>query len=226
MIGDMVTTRSAVGLPLGSRGLRSAILLELKRAPLLTTKELASRLGVSLNAVRHHLKELQEHELVEYQTLRRGVGAPSFAYRLAAAGEALFPRRYEALLLGLLNQTANTQGRDRAVAMLETHFAALGEKAQQELARVAPDQRLEVMARLLSNEGYMAEASPGRLTENNCAVQAVAEQFPEICAAEARFLSAVLGADVHRERHILNGCTACEYRVRFGDSPAAVEENA
>jgi DeoR family transcriptional regulator, suf operon transcriptional repressor len=220
------TPASATGLPLGSRGLRAAILIELKRAPSLTTKELASRLGVSLNAVRHHLKDLQEHELVEYQTQHRGVGAPSFAYRLAPAGEALFPRRYEGMLLSLLNQTASAQGRDRAVALLEAHFADLGERARQELAQAAPDQRLEAMARLLSNEGYMAEASSGRLTEHNCAIQAVAEQFPEICAAEARFLSAVLGADVHRERHILNGCTACEYRVRFGDSPAAVEENA
>ncbi|HEY6074360.1 MAG TPA: hypothetical protein VIV15_13465, partial [Anaerolineales bacterium] len=48
------------------------------------------------------------------------------------------------------------------------------------------------------------------------AVQAVAERFPEICAAEARFLSAVLDAEVQRQEHILSGCNACEYRVHFG----------
>jgi predicted ArsR family transcriptional regulator len=65
----------------------------------------------------------------------------------------------------------------------------------------------------------MAEAaltgSTGTLIEHNCAVQSVAERFPEICAAEARLLSQVLGADVHRERHILNGCSSCEYRISF-----------
>ena len=44
----------------------------------------------------------------------------------------------------------------------------------------------------------MAEASvgtaEGTLTEHNCAIPAVAERFPEICAAEARFLADVLGA--------------------------------
>jgi hypothetical protein len=36
----------------------------------------------------------------------------------------------------------------------------------------------------------------------------------------------VLDADVSRERHILSGCTACEYRVRFDRHSAPVEENA
>jgi DeoR family suf operon transcriptional repressor len=84
---------------------------------------------------------------------------------------------------------------------------------------------------LLSADGYMAEANTAAgtstLTEHNCAIQAVAERFPEICAAEARFLATVLGGQVSRERHILNGCTACEYKVRF-DNPVAgpLEEKA
>ena len=53
------------------------------------------------------------------------------------------------------------------------------------------------------------------LTEHNCAIPAVAERFPEICAAEARFLAEVLGAEVDRREHMLDGCSACEYHVRF-----------
>jgi DeoR family transcriptional regulator, suf operon transcriptional repressor len=208
---------------LGYRGVRGSILVQLKRSQPLTTKELASRLGVSLNAVRHHLKDLEEQELVNYQRERRGVGAPRFAYRLTEAGEGQFPRRYEALLVGLLNDLVRVQGRAQAVAFLESQFTSLAERVQQELADTAPDQRLDAVAKLLADQGYMAEAGPGTLIEHNCAVQAVAQQFPEICAAEARFLSAVLNAEVTRERHILNGCTACEYRVRL--APAPVEEN-
>jgi DeoR family transcriptional regulator, suf operon transcriptional repressor len=213
-------------LPLGYRGVRASVLVELKTAQPLTTRELASRLDVSVNAVRHHLKGLEEQGLVEYQRERRGVGAPRFAYRLSAAGEALFPRRYEALLLGLLNDVATVQGRARAVAVLESQFAALTDRVQAQLAGASPEQRLTAVAQLLSEEGYMAKASSETLTEHNCAVQAIAQQFPEICAAEAKFLSTVLDADISRERHILNGCTACEYRVRFDRHSAPVEENA
>jgi DeoR family suf operon transcriptional repressor len=61
------------------------------------------------------------------------------------------------------------------------------------------------------------------LTEHNCAIPAVAERFPEICAAEARFLAEMLNADVERTGHILSGCPACEYQVRFR---GAVEERS
>jgi DeoR family transcriptional regulator, suf operon transcriptional repressor len=217
-------------LPLGYRGVRGSILVELKRAQPLTTKELASRLGVSLNAVRHHLKELEEQEVVHYQREHRGVGAPTFAYRLAQAGEALFPRRYEAMLSGVLDGLVDREGRAGAVSVLEARYTTLASRLQEELAHTPPAERLTAIAKLLSDDGYMAEAtvasSIGTLTEHNCAVQGVAERFPEICAAEARFLSTVLGAEVSRERHILNGCTACEYRVRFDNPVAApVQEN-
>jgi DeoR family transcriptional regulator, suf operon transcriptional repressor len=59
------------------------------------------------------------------------------------------------------------------------------------------------------------EGGHDTLTEHNCAIPAVAQRFPEICAAEARFLAEVLEAEVDRREHILSGCSACEYHVRF-----------
>jgi DeoR family suf operon transcriptional repressor len=98
----------------------------------------------------------------------------------------------------------------------------LARRLGQELAGATPSERMAAVAQLLSDEGYMAEGTAssgsGTLIEHNCAVQAVAERFPEICAAEARFLSAALGAEVDRQGHILSGCSACEYRVHFGNA--------
>ena len=211
-----------LSLPLSLRGARGLVLIELKRAHLLTAKDLATKLDVSLNAVRHHLKELEAEGLVEYERQHRGVGAPAFAYRLSAVGDALFPRRYEATLNELLDYVVAREGRATAVAVLEARYDALTRRLQQELAGATPAQRMAAVTQLLSDEGYMAEGSTfadtGTLIEHNCAIQAVAQRFPEICAAEARFLAAALGAEVERQGHILSGCSACEYRVRF--SPA------
>jgi DeoR family transcriptional regulator, suf operon transcriptional repressor len=211
------------------RGLRGAILVGLKRAGGSTAKDLASKLNVSLNAVRHHLKELETQALVEYERRHQGVGAPAFVYRLTPTAEALFPRRYEATLNELLDHVVEREGRAAAVSVLEARYATLTGRLQGELAGVAPTERLAAVARLLTEEGYMAEASAttnsGILVEHNCAIQAVAERFPEICAAEARFLAAVLGAEVDRQQHILSGCSACEYRVRF-TSPSPAGEAA
>lgn len=212
-------------LPPGLRGSRGAVLVELKKAWRLTAKQLATRLRVSLNAVRHHLKELESEGLIEYERQHHGVGAPAFAYRLSPAGEGLFPRRYESTLTDLLDQVVAREGRGGAVEILEARYAALTRRVQEQLASADPAARINAVARLLSDDGYMAEAtiSPagGTLTEHNCAIQAVAERFPEICAAEAKFLAAVLGAEVQRQEHILSGCTACEYRVHFSTPPSS-----
>jgi DeoR family suf operon transcriptional repressor len=216
---------SPVSFPLGLKGARGLVLIELKRAQRVTAKELATKLGISLNAVRHHLKELEAEALVEYERQHHGVGAPAFAYRLSAAGEALFPRRYEATLTDLLDYVVDREGRAAAVAVLGARYDVLTRRLQNELAGATPVQRMAAVTRLLSDEGYMAEGTAsgetGTLIEHNCAIQAVAQRFPEICAAEARFLAAALGAEVDRHEHILSGCSACEYRVRFSAAYAS-----
>lgn len=210
-------------MPTGHKGQRGALLTQLKREQPLTARELAVRLGVSLNAVRHHLKELEAEGLIVYRREHRGVGAPVFTYRLSAAGEELFPRRYGEALSAMLAAAVERDGREAAVGMLESYFGLLAGRIKAELQRVPPAERLGVLARLLSEEGYMAEVrlqegtegSEAVLTEHNCPIPAVAGRFPEICAAEARHLADVLGAEVERTGHILSGCPACEYRVRF-----------
>ncbi len=213
----------------GPKGTRAAILIELKRAPAvagrLTAADLAERLEVSLNAVRHHLKELESEQLVEYDRERRGVGAPAFAYRLTERGEALFPRRYEGTLLQLLDQVERRDGRQAAVSMLESQFDTIAERLEPLLAGALPENRLELVSRAMADEGFMTEwretAETTDIVSHNCALLAVAERFPELCDAERRFLTRTLDASVERVSHILNGCGACEYSVRFGQ-PRAV----
>ena len=88
--------------------------------------------------------------------------------------------------------------------------------------------------RHLKELGFMAEWTPSadgglRIAEHNCAMQAVAERYPEICDAEADFLREILQADVRRDAHIPHGCNACEYAVSVaGHKPAqpATKESA
>ena len=205
--------------PRGQKGPRAAILVELKRSPGLTAMDLAERLGTSLNAIRHHIKELEADSLVEHERYRKGVGAPVFQYRLASQGEALFPRRYEETLMQLLRGLVEREGREAAVAMLASQFDAMESRLAGELDGLTPDEKLGVVTSMLADEGFMPEWHPashgGALLEHNCAILSVAEQFPEVCEAEERFLSRALGADIERRSHILDGCGACGYNVRF-----------
>lgn len=205
------------------KGLRADILLELKRGQPLTAKQLAEKLSVSANAIRHHLKELEAESLIVYGREQRGVGAPTYAYRLSEAGEALFPRAYEETLTQLLERVADKAGRPAAVELFEDHYRELTRKLLAQLDGAGESERVDLVARLMNEQGYMADwqesAGTFRLAEHNCAIRAVAERFPEVCAAEEKFLRDVLGAAVERRSHITSGCNACEYSITFGARP-------
>ncbi len=211
--------RASAALPVGYKGPRASILVELKLAPGLTSKELSARLGLSLNAIRHHIKELEVDGLLEHDREQRGVGAPVFAYRLSPAGERVFPRRYESALTDVLETLVEREGREAVVGALEARYAALLRRLPSDIAELPSERRLAAVTRLLNEDGFMpgweGSAEGGTLTEHNCAIRAVAERFPEICAAEERFLSAALGASVDLQAHVLDGCSACEYQVQF-----------
>lgn len=219
----MSTAHSVAGL----RGMRGQILLEIKKAQPITIKELGSRFGVSANAVRRHLRELELEGLVRFGRERQAMGAPAFAYRLTDQGEALFPNGYRDALTELLDWVAAKDGRDAVIAMFEERYAALTRRLQAELEVAPREQRLNATARVLSEAGYMAEWSESdgvfRLAEHNCAMRAVVQRYPEICAIEERFLRTVLDASVQREAHIVSGCNACEYAISFtGAEPVQI----
>lgn len=201
----------------GHKGLRAQILVELKRSQPLTARELAQRHGVTSAAIRRHLKELLAEGLLLYRQERRGKGAPAFVYRLSPLGEELFPRRYDEALTAALAFVERNGGRDAVRRFFSERFAQAAESLKPKLSRATLQERLEAVAGLLSEQGFMAEwsAESGglRIAEHNCAVQAVAQRYPEICEEERRFLQEVLGAPVERRQHIPSGCNACEYAV-------------
>lgn len=209
---------TSVNSPVGYRGTRSEILTALKMAQPLTAKELADKFGVTPNALRRHLKELEGEGIVRYQREIRGVGGPVFAFSLTEAGEALFPRAYERALTEVLDLVREQQGDEGLVQLFQRRWDDIARVARPELESLPVDQRATRLAELLTSLGYMAEARPVAgalpvLTEHNCAIRLIAERFPEVCAAEERFIADLLGAPVTRQAHIAKGANCCEYCI-------------
>lgn len=78
----------------------------LKQNGACTIPQLIEALGISENAVRHHLKNLQAQGFLTVTSRRRGLGRPAKLYELTNAAEGLFPKRYEELL-GVLLEAAD-----------------------------------------------------------------------------------------------------------------------
>ena len=146
--------------PSGYRGTRAEILKTLKMAQPLTAKELADRFGVTANALRRHLKELESEGMVRYRREIRGVGGPVFAFSLTESGEALFPRAYDRALAEVLDQVRQQQGDEGLVRLFERRWDEIAQAARPELELLPVGERAARLAELLTSLGYMAEARP------------------------------------------------------------------
>lgn len=206
----------------GFRGLRAEILVALKKSQPRTARELAEQFDVTPNALRRHLKALEEGGLVHYRREVRGVGGPVYAYSLSEAGEALFPRAYGSALTEALEAVRAQQGAEGLVQLFRRQWARRADAVRDELMTLPLAERARRLAEMLTAQGYMAEAgeagpaSPNamRIREHNCALHEAAARFPEICEAEREFLAEALDAEVERTTRIPDGCACCEYVVK------------
>jgi DeoR family suf operon transcriptional repressor len=224
-----------VGALGGFRGTRAELLVALKKAQPLSAHELGDQFGLTANGLRRHLKALEDDGLVRYQREVRGVGAPVFTYSLTAAGEALFPRSYVQVLSNALDALRAQRGDAAVEAVLESEWSRLADEAGPVLEALPLEERVPLVAELLTAKGYMAEvrrsssldegaevSAEGEaegervsltLRIHNCAVREIAERFPETCAVEAKFVERLLGVPLVRGAHRRDGCGHCEYGV-------------
>jgi DeoR family suf operon transcriptional repressor len=81
-------------------------------------------------------------------------------------------------------------------------------------------ERVVELARILDEDGYLAEAVPDpdggwRIVEHNCAIFDVAARYGTACTSELDFLREALpDAEIERVSHIVSGAHHCAYRVR------------
>ena len=214
--------QDVIGALGGFRGVRADLLVALKKGQPLTAHELGEKFGLTANALRRHLKALEEDGLVRYQRQVRGVGAPVYTFSLTAAGEALFPRGYVTVLETALDAIRQRGGDDAVSAVLDAEWQQLGDEAEPIMDGLPLGERMPLVAELLTSKGYMAEAigeaegeQAGTVTLriHNCAMREIVNRFPEACAAEAKFVERLLGVPLVRGAHRLQGCGRCEYRV-------------
>ncbi|HZU89161.1 MAG TPA: metalloregulator ArsR/SmtB family transcription factor [Stellaceae bacterium] len=205
-----------------SRTGRAAVLEHVKREGPVTAGALARALGVTTMAVRQHLDGLCREGLVAHETRGGGRGRPSKLWRTTAAADRHFPDSHAALAADLIAQIRTVfgeEGLDRLVALRTAeqerlYSARLG--AQRTLKA-----RLEALARVRSEEGYMAEvrreaaAGAWLLVENHCPICTAARLCAGLCREELALFQRLLGNGVRVERisHIQAGAGRCAYRV-------------
>lgn len=203
---------AASGAPPGAT--QQALLEALKRRGPATLLELAGAAGLARETVREHLNAMGAAGLVQRAGARRdGPGRPAILYRLAAAAHARFPQHGGAVL-GELAAWLTEQGDE---AVLKRFFEQRSGRRRAALrARVAQltgRRRLDEVARILSEEGYMAEVDGGALRLCHCPISAVVAATRAPCRAELALVEDLLGRPLTRTDYLPDGGVSCSYSV-------------
>ena len=210
---------------------RRELLLLLRTQPGITVHELAGKLRLSEVAVRRHLDILAADNIAEHVPATRtavGAGRRASGWRLSETGLEMFPRRYDAMALELLEDLAEEAGPEAVDAVFARRTDKLASQYETVLDGITdPREKVRLIASLRDQGGYLTDVRTGDdgdviLVENNCAVHRVAEKHSVVCDMELVLFRRVLGPEVEVQRvsHTMAGDPVCCYRV----CPKAAED--
>lgn len=225
---------SSTTAPLGTRpeldaeeaGTRRRVLDLIASDGPVSAAELAAQLDLTAAAVRRHLALLEgEGQIAVHDGRAPGGpakrGRPAKRYVVTTDGQSALSQQYSELASQAMRFLAEVGGADavrdfaaRRVRELEDRHAGALAEAGADIAR-----RAEVLAEGLSDDGYAASARPVpgaaaiQLCQGHCPVQAVAAEFPELCEAEARAFSRMLGVHVQRLATLAHGGHVCTTNI-------------
>lgn len=205
---------------------RRRILNLLKEHGDLTADELADYLGISSVAIRRHLTKLEADRLVTYDEIQRGMGRPSFVYRLGEAATSFFPRRYEELATLVLETIQDLYGIEAIDAIFRMRSEHLVQTYRKRVNGATLDKRLEEVTQLREADGYMStweldENGLFILREANCPIIHVAEGCESACNHDHALLENLLDAEVVSIESLAHGDGACVYQIRSRSEAAS-----
>ncbi len=205
---------------------------------------LAETLGVSPQAIRRHLKELEAENLILHQAVPAKMGRPQHVYALSREGRARLPDNYNQFAVSLLTTLAETVPPDQFRDILKSQWQKKVEEYRDRIGEGSLGDRLTKLTELRQAEGFMAEVHPldsealqlitanghadpnGTLgqgpgfvvTEYNCAIAEVAESFPTVCGHELELFTALFpDCQVKRTHWMIRGQHSCGYLIQQYD---------
>lgn len=204
---------------------RDAVLALLLRQGEATAAELAEALDVSVQAMRRHLRSLEEDALVEASTAAAGPGRPTNHWRLTVQGQERFGDGSETFALGLLHSMAASLPPDTVSNLMDLQAEEKARHYRSQIGTGSLEDRLERLTELRRAEGYVADLAPDPgpdspsgawlIREHHCSVMRIAEEFPLVCDQELQLLRLTF-PDCHIERvhWRLKEGHSCGFRLR------------
>lgn len=191
----------------------------------ISAADLARRLDLTSAAVRRHLTTLETERQVEARDDvplgKRGRGRPARKYVAAASAHAQLGTAYAQAALAALAQIKAALGEEGIAAFAQARSEEMRSRYAEAMAEAGDDlaARAQTLATLLAADGYAATARPMaggiavQVCQGHCPVLHVAEAHPELCEAETRVFSDLLGVHVQRLSTLAGGGHVCTTHI-------------
>ncbi|WP_272690632.1 helix-turn-helix transcriptional regulator [Providencia sp. PROV090] len=188
----------------------------------ISTAVIANDLNMTGEAARQHIQKLTSLGLVEgAQCLSQtGAGRPRQNWVLTELGHQRFPNTHAQLALQLINSVQTIFGDEGLEKLISQREMESREKYFARCKNLPLAERLEELAEVRSEEGYMAKVEQDDdswlFIENHCPICAAATACQNFCRSELALFSEIVGDDgsIEREQYLLNGAGRCVYRVK------------
>jgi predicted ArsR family transcriptional regulator len=196
----------------------------------LTAADLAQKLGLTAAGIRRHLDALVDENLLSskeaYRTFdsTRGRGRPSKVFAVTDLAREKFENTYDDLAASALRFMASVVGPNLVKEFALSRSEDIKKRVSKKFAILrSREKKIDELVSFLSDEGYAAtqkQNSAGvELCQHHCPIAHVAAQFPELCEAETKAFSELLGTHVQRLATIAHGDGVCTTFIPTGSIP-------
>jgi DeoR family suf operon transcriptional repressor len=203
---------------IAGRSTRMEILELLRRRQAASAETISTELGITPNAVRQHLTNLERDGYVRSEPIRHKRGRPSLLFSLTDRADAAFPKRYGQLATMVLTELQEMGGPEaldevfRRVAL--RHATAM----EPDLEGLDFDQKVERVVTWIGRAGTLADHEDlgdgcVRVTIHNCPFRNTALKFPQVCTITPHLLNNLLGASVSQSNSIHRRDPHCSFVV-------------
>ncbi len=155
---------------------------------------LANNLGISVQAMRRHLRSLEKEELIRSNTSSPGPGRPPNIWELTPKGRQTFNVNTKDFALNLLNSLDSTLSPEVFKQVLSNQTNKKEFIYKSRIGSGSCKSKLEQLIKLRREEGYFSELKKApdsagwQVIEYNCSIRQIAEAYPVFCDQELEMI--------------------------------------
>jgi predicted ArsR family transcriptional regulator len=203
---------------IAGRSTRMEVLELLRRKGRSSAESIANDLGVTPNAVRQHLTNLERDGFVVSQPERSGRGRPSLLFALTERADSVFPKRYGQLATMVLQEVQEMGGPEALDDIFARVAARHASAIERDLGGLDFDEKLRRVVAWIGRAGTLVEQTETpegvKVTIHNCPFRNTALKFPQVCAITPQLISRLTGAAISQADSIHRRDPYCSFVVQ------------